>query len=100
MGTEISTNCRQAAARLWPELPPSLTESERRNPFRLQTVFEDGITSSRKVFIPPSEFDRGVLEQVQDALEFQLQPAAPEVIVASLARIANHFKTDRSPAEW
>lgn len=43
---------------------------------------------------------RGQLTLLRDCLERRHAPAKPAVIMAHLARLANHWKNERGPAEW
>lgn len=100
MTTELSRVAHQGLALLPPELPLQLTASELRNPFRLDTTRADGVSTSRKVFVPPTDGERQELETVRWALAARLEPCSSTTIGAQILRLANHHQNKKSAEEW
>lgn len=100
--TEITRVDRLVPAPQLPELPPLLTDVERREAFRLETVRVDGAALSRRVFIPPTAAERVDLERVQALLETRMAPCRRETIAVQLLRMAEHFPQhkDRKGGQW
>lgn len=49
---------------------------------------------------PIGESDIAILREAEHVLAGQDAPALKQNVLGHLARLANHFSTDRSPAEW
>lgn len=60
----------------------------------------DGYYGQRLVFVPPDSADAEALEVAAEALGMRLTQGRRETITAHLARLANHYTTERSKDEW
>lgn len=75
--------------------------AQQRKVHQWTNVTTDGGTIAKTLeFIPPTDAERDILSRYAEELSNQLIPASRKFTIAILAKLANHWKNDRSPQEW
>ena len=55
---------------------------------------------ARIKLLPLTEAEAAALSEMMLVLDMRLKPGLRQTLVESLARIANHYNSERSPSEW